>query len=223
MSQIDEYYRKIKDKSNVNYHDMGFIFVPSCVAAYKITGDIQSRDTAIMAADHLLSRYIEKGGYIQAWGNVGEQHRLIIDCMNNIPLLYWAFQETGDNNYYEKAYNHAVATINNIIRSDASTYHTFYFNDDGTPDRGVTAQGAGDNSCWARGQSWIISGLPLTYKYTQMEGIPTLFEKVTNYYLNRLPADFVPCWDLDFTDDSNEPKGSSSAAIAVCGMLEMLP
>lgn len=223
MSYIDVLHRKIRDKSEVNHHDMGFIYVPSCVAAYKITGDEKAKEAAIMAADHLLGRYIEEGGYLQAWGNVGDQRRLIIDCMNNIPLLYWAAKETGDNNYYEKAYNHAIATINNIIRPNASTYHTFFFNDDGTPDRGVTAQGAGDNSCWARGQAWIVSGLPLTYKYTNMEGIPELYEKVTNYFLNRLPEDFVPYWDLDFDDNSGEPRDSSSAPIVVCGILEMLP
>ena len=31
----------------------------------------------------------------------------------------------------------------------------------------------------------------------------------------------VPYWDLEFTDGSDEPRDSSSASIAVCGMLEM--
>ena len=170
-----------------------------------------------------IDAYIEKGGYIQAWGNVGSQPRLIIDCMNNIPLLFWAAKETGDSNYYEKACNHAKTTINNIVRKDASTHHTFYFNPDGTPDRGVTHQGRGDDSCWARGQAWIISGLPISYRYTGHSDIPELFEKVTNYFLNRLPMDYVPFWDLDFKDGDDEPRDSSSAAIASCGILEMLP
>ena len=50
-----------------------------------------------------------------------------------------------------------------------------------------------------------------------------LFKKVTNYYINRLPEDFVPFWDMSFSDGSDEPRDSSSAAIAVCGILEMLP
>ena len=87
LSQIPSYLYRIENKIGVNHHDMGFVFVPSCVAAYKLTGNQMGKDAAIKAADHLLSRYIEKGGYIQAWGNVGEQPRLIIDCMNNIPLL----------------------------------------------------------------------------------------------------------------------------------------
>ena len=223
LAHIPSFYQRIDEKLGVNHHDMGFLYVPSCVAAYKLTGNELAKQAAIKAADHLLTRYIENGGYIQAWGNVGAQPRLIIDCMNNIPLLYWAAEETGDKNYYDKAYNHACVTINNIVRSDASTHHTFFFNEDGTPDKGVTAQGASNDSCWARGQAWIISGLPLSYRYTKNDDMPELFEKVTNYYLNRLPSDFVPYWDLDYQDGSGEFRDSSSAAIAVCGILEMLP
>ena len=223
LSHVAPLYRRIDEKIGVNHHDMGFLYVPSCVGAYKLTGERMAKDAELKAADHLLTRYIEKGGYIQAWGNVGEQARLIIDCMNNIPLLYWAYEETGNLDYYTKAYNHAKATMNNIVRKDASTYHTFYFNDDGSPDKGTTHQGAGDDTCWARGQAWIISGLPISYKYTMDSNMPELFEKVTNYFLNRLPNDYVPYWDLVFCDGSGEYKDSSAAAIAVCGILEMLP
>lgn len=122
-----------------------------------------------------------------------------------------------------KAYNHSVTTINNIVREDASTHHTFFFNPDGSPLGGKTQQGAGDDSAWARGQAWIVSGLPQSYKYTKEEIMLELFEKVDNSYINRLPEDFVPYWDLSFTDGSGEEKDSSSAAIAVCGLLEMIP
>lgn len=223
MTQVPWLYKKIEEKLGVNHHDMGFLYVPSCVAAYKITGDEQAKQAALKAADHLLSRFIPEGGYIQAWGDVGAQPRFIVDCMVNIPLLYWAFEVTGDKTYYDKAYSHARATIENIIREDASTYHTFFFNQDGTPDRGSTAQGASDDSCWSRGQAWIIAGLAYSYKYTKDEEMLELFEKVTNYYLNHLPEDFVPFWDLIFTDGDNEPRDSSSAAIAASGIIEMLP
>lgn len=223
LSHIESFYQRIDQKIGVNHHDMGFLYVPSCVAAYKLTGSELGKAAALKAADHLLTRYIEKGGYIQAWGNVGAQPRLIIDCMNNIPLLYWAAEVTGDQNYYDKAYKHALVTIDNIVREDASTYHTYFFHEDGTPDRGKTAQGASDDSCWARGQAWIVSGLPLTYKYVKDERFVELFEKVTNYFLNYLPKDYVPFWDLSFTDGADEPRDSSSAAIAACGILEMLP
>ncbi len=222
LSHIPSFFQKIDMKIEVNHHDMGFLYMPSCVAAYKLTGDELAKKAALMAADHLLTRYNDKGGFLQAWGRVGQNNRFIIDCMNNIPLLYWASEVTGEKDYYNKAYNHAIATINNIVREDASTYHTFYFNDDGTPDRGSTAQGVSDDSCWARGQAWIISGLPFSYRYTKNKDMLELFPKVANYFINRLPEDFVPFWDLDFGDGSSEPRDSSSASIACCGILEML-
>lgn len=223
LSQIPSYEDRMDKKLGINTHDVGFVYVPSCVAAYKLTGNAQGRRSAIKAADHLLTRYIKEGKFIQAWGDVGSQLRLIIDCMNNIPLLFWAAEETGDKGYYEKAYNHAITTINNIVREDASTYHTYFFRSDGSPDKGSTVQGASDSSCWSRGQAWIISGLPQAYKYTQDELMIELFEKVVVYFINRLPADFVPFWDLLFTDGDEQERDSSAAAIACCGILEMLP
>jgi unsaturated chondroitin disaccharide hydrolase len=44
--------------------------------------------------------------------------------------------------------------------------------------------------------------------------------RLTNYFLNRLPDDLVCYWDLDFTQ-GEQPRDSSAAAIAVCGLLEL--
>lgn len=222
-SLLESFYIRIEQKLGVDHHDMGFVYVPSCVAAYKLTGNEKAKKAALMAADQLMTRYHPEGGYIQAWGKMGEQLRLIIDCMNNIPLLYWASEVTGDAKYKEAAKNHAEQTIKNIIREDGSTYHTFYFNQDGTPSHGSTHQGAFDDSCWARGQAWIISGLPLSYKYLHDDSFFPIFETVTNYFLNHLPSDFVPYWDLVFKDGDTEERDSSAGAIAVCGMLQMMP
>ena len=46
---IPTYYRRIKEKIGVNHHDMGFVFIPSCVAAYKLTGNEQAKEAALMA------------------------------------------------------------------------------------------------------------------------------------------------------------------------------
>ena len=39
--------------------------------------------------------------------------------------------------------------------------------------------------------------------------------------MEHLPEDLCPYWDLTFGDGDDEPRDSSSAVIAVCGMLEM--
>lgn len=222
-SLLESFYIRIDKKLGIDTHDLGFIYVPSCVAAYKLTGNERAKEAALKAADHLMTRYNAAGGYIQAWGKVGSQLRLIVDCMNNIPLLYWASEVTGDSRYHEAAEAHAKTTIQFIIREDGSTYHTYFFHPDGSPDRGCTHQGASDDSSWARGQAWLISGLPLTYKYVKDESLIPLFEAVTNFFLNHLPEDYVPYWDLSFKDGDGEEKDSSAAAIAACGILQMLP
>lgn len=54
-------------------------------------------------------------------------HRLIIDCLLNIPLLYWATEVTGDGKYREVAEKHIHTTMKHIIREDGSTWHTVFF------------------------------------------------------------------------------------------------
>ena len=223
LGQIPSYYYRIANLIGVNHHDMGFVFGPSCVAAYKLTGDLVARDAAIKAADHLITRYHEKGEFIQAWGNVGadNNYRLIVDCLMNIPLLYWATEVTGDAKYRDIAYKHFKTTISVCYREDGSTYHTYYFDKEtGEPLKGVTAQGASDDSTWARGQAWGMYGPLLTYIYEKDESAMETFKSTANYFLNYLPSDYVAYWDLSFNDGDYEPKDSSSAAIALCALLE---
>ena len=223
LRQIPSYTKRIVEKIGVNHHDMGFVFTPSCVAAWKLAGNEEAKAAAIMAADHLLTRYHDKAGFIQAWGNVNDpnSYRLIVDCLLNIPLLYWTAEVTGEKHYEEKAYRHFKTTVDVVCREDASTYHTYYFDPEtGAPLRGVTHQGAFDNSAWARGQAWGIYGPMLTYIYKKDPDALHIFKATTNYFLNYLPEDYIPYWDLSFTDGDGEEKDSSSAAIAMCGMLE---
>ena len=223
LAQIPSYYKRIDEKIGVNHHDMGFVFTPSCVAAYKLEGNEQAKEAAIKAAEHLCTRYHDKGKFIQAWGRVDDPaaYRLIVDCLLNIPLLYWAYEVTGDKKFDDIAYQHFKTTIEVCCREDASTYHTYYFDvETGLPKKGVTAQGASDDSAWARGQTWGIYGPMLTYIYKKDEKAMETFKATTNYFLNHLPEDYIPYWDLQYTDGDGEPKDSSAAAIALCGILE---
>ena len=223
LAQIPSYYKRIDEKIGVNHHDMGFVFIPSCVAAYKLEGNEQAKSAAIKAAEHLCTRYHEKGKFIQAWGKVDDPnaYRLIVDCLLNIPLLYWAAEVTGDKRFDDIAYQHFKTTIEVCCREDASTFHTYYFDvETGLPKKGVTAQGASDDSAWARGQTWGIYGPMLTYIYKKDEKALQTFKATSNYFLNHLPEDCIPYWDLQFTDGDGEPKDSSAAAIALCGILE---
>lgn len=223
-TQIRSFLNRIENKIAVDHHDMGFLYSPSCVAGYKLIGSQEGRRAALMAANQLITRYQPAGEFIQAWGSMDapEDYRLIIDCLLNLPLLYWASEETGDAKYREIAEKHIHTAVANVIREDYSTWHTFFFNPEtGAPDHGATCQGYRDGSAWARGQAWGVYGMALAYKYTGRKEYIDLFKHVTEYFLTHLPQDLVPYWDLEFTDGDAQPRDSSSASIAACGMLEM--
>lgn len=222
---IASFLNRVEKRLELDHHDLGFLYSLSCVAGYKLTGSEEGKKAGIMAADKLMERFQEKGGFIQAWGELGtrDNYRLIIDCLLNIPLLHWATEVTGNNIYEAAARRHYETSCNNVIRDDASAYHTFYYDPvTGAPLKGVTRQGYSDDSAWARGQAWGIYGIPLNYKYTGDDSAFNLFKGITNYFLNRLPKDDVCYWDLIFSDGSGQPRDSSAAAVAVCGIHEML-
>lgn len=221
---IESFEKRYEDNFVLDHHDLGFLYSLSAVAGHKVTKCQKAKNLALKAAEKLKNRYHETGEFIQAWGKYGDEneYRMIIDCFLNLPLLYWAHEETGDESFLEVANKHFNTAINNVIREDASTYHTYYFDKEtGKPTKGVTHQGFKDDSCWARGQAWAVIGMPLNYRYNRVEECKEIYDAVTNYYLNRLPEDLVPYWDLIFTEKDNEPRDSSSTAIVACGMLEM--
>jgi unsaturated chondroitin disaccharide hydrolase len=146
---------------------------------------------------------------------------MIIDCNLNLPLLYWASEVTGDLSFTRAADSHIAQAARHIVRPDSSTFHTFFMDPvSGAPLGGKTHQGFSDNSCWARGQAWGISGFPLVHRYKADPDLIALSARLANYYLNRLPGDLVCCWDLVFTGPPHE-RDSSAAAIAACGLLEL--
>lgn len=224
----EDYIELVKDESKLNDHDTGFKFSPSLVAQYKVTGDERAKEASVKAADIMLDHYCFDNHFIIRVGKGGRdvnplEYRTLVDSMMNIPLFFWATEVTGDKKYFDAAVAHYRTTEKYLIREDGSSFHHYQF-DPATrnPLYGVTLQGHSNDSCWTRGHSWLVYGFPIAYSYTKNEETIRIGKSVTNYFLNNLPKDFIPYWDFDFTDGSIEPRDASAAAIAVCGLLEMI-
>ncbi|RQX03005.1 glycoside hydrolase family 88 protein [Micromonospora inaquosa] len=225
QSHVDSFADRVRGGIDLDTHDLGFLYTLACVTPARRTGDRRARDAALAAADHLMTRFLEPAGIIQAWGDLADPRqrgRTIIDSLMNTPLLYWASQTTGDDRYATAARRHTAQLREHILRPDGTTFHTFYWDaETGAPLRGETEQGHGDDTCWARGQAWGIYGFTLNHRYT---GDPTLLAAAStcaDHFLARLPADHVGYWDLEFGDGSGEERDSSAAAIAACGLAEL--
>lgn len=226
LEHVEDYRERLAVKRHLDHHDIGFLYLPSSFAAWVVTGDEQARKLTLDAADHLMTRWREEGQYIQAWGPKGDPKnggRIIIDCMMNIPLLYWATEQTGDEKYRRAALLHAEKSRRYLVRGDDSTYHTFYFDpSNGIPIGGGTHQGYHDGSTWTRGQAWAIYGFALSYRYTKDPAYLETAKRTARYFIEHMPEDHVAYWDFDAPITPDTPRDSSASAIAACGMLEIL-
>ncbi len=226
---LASYQKRIEEDICLDDHDVGFVFSPSCVAYYKLTGDEYARELSLKAADILYDRsYSERGGFIMrvadGMNTTDEKFlgccRTMMDTLMNIPLFFWKEQMTGEKKFHEAALSQCAITERFLIRRDGSTYHHYQFElGSHKPLYGVTWQGNRDESTWTRGHSWGIAGYPIAYHYAPQEYMLPLHRDLTYYFLNHLPEDFICYWDFDYME-GDEPRDTSAAAIAACGMLE---
>ena len=217
-----KWVKRLESRRNDRTFDLGFLFYPSFAWGYKLTGDESLREIALEAANTLATLFNEKSGFVynDFTSNGKKVGRTIIDVMMNLPLLWWAYEETGDKKYYNVAYTHAMRTIEEFIRKDYSTIHVIDFDlETGKIIRKISVQGYNNDSCWSRGQAWAIYGFALAYKYTKNKLFLKTAEKLAEYFIDNLPEDFVSCWD--FNDPNKEIRDTSAATIASSGLLTL--
>ncbi|MHA7964166.1 glycoside hydrolase family 88 protein [Paenibacillus sp. CAU 1782] len=205
-------------------HDLGFMWQLTSVARYKLTGDTASRRRALLAASVLAGRFNVQGRYIRAWNpwRPGETNAgwAIIDCMMNLPLLYWASRETGDPRFRHLAAQHADTVLQHFIDPDGSVRHIVIFDPESGEKIGVNGgQGYSEHSAWSRGASWAIYGMALSYRYTGDIRFLHAAQQTANYFIANLPADKLPVWDFRLPTGVPRHLDTSAGACAACGLL----
>jgi unsaturated chondroitin disaccharide hydrolase len=215
------------------HHDAGFLYTLYSVALYKLTGGREHRDVGLAAATALLQRFNHNGGYIRAWGRLDEpaeklldgrrtDNMAIIDCMMNLPLLFWASLESGDRKYYDAAVRQADTTSKCFVRADYSVCHAYRFDlQTGTPLGPDNTCGYGVDSHWARGAAWAIYGFALAYKYTRDTRYLDTATKLALKFVSLLNREVVPVWDFKLPPGAPPVRDASALAIALCGFKEL--
>lgn len=201
------------------------MWLPSAVADYRLTGDADARRRGLHAAQLLAGRF-NPAGYIRAWNDFPDPDTdtrgwAIIDCLFNIPLLYWASEETKDPRFAKIAMTHADTVAANFIRADGSVRHIVQFDPEtGAFVRDYGGQGYAQGSSWTRGQTWALYGFVMSYKHTGAVRYLAMAQKVAEYFIAHIPADGrIP---VDFCQPA-EPAyyDDIAAAVAACGLLEL--
>ncbi|MFJ9967913.1 glycoside hydrolase family 88 protein [Streptomyces avermitilis] len=206
-------------------HDLGFLFSPSWVTAWRLTGDDTWRAGAVQAANSLIQRYNPRGRFLRAWGALNDPNnagRVIIDTMMNLDLLAFAGRQTGDAKYLDIAVAHAKTAQQVFPRPDGSTPHVFDFDPaTGAPIGPGTVQGYSPTSCWARGQAWGVYGFTTIYRRSGDRQFLATAGKLADYAIGALGADYVPVWDYRAPQQPNDIKDASAGAIMACGLLDL--
>ena len=52
------------------HHDVGFMWMPTAVADYRLTGNREARKRGLHAADLLAGQFNPAGGFIRAWNDI---------------------------------------------------------------------------------------------------------------------------------------------------------
>lgn len=210
----------VLDEFDLVDHDAGFMWLLSSGANYKFFKNAKSRQRLLKAASFLSARYNLKGSFIRAWNNV--KGYAIIDCMMNLPLLYWASNEIDDPRFKYIAEAHANTALKYFIREDGSVNHIVEFD----PYSGEFlcvrgGQGAAPDSAWSRGAAWALYGMALAYRHLKDEKYLDASKKVANFFITNLPDDLVAHWDFRVERNSDTPRDASATACAACGLLEL--
>ena len=100
---LHTYQERFEKKIGFSDHDVGFVYSPSCVAAYKITGDDKISQLLLDVADYYYrTGYSEKGGFVLRSWTLQDQEagcRTMMDTLMNVPFLFWAGKESGEQKY----------------------------------------------------------------------------------------------------------------------------
>lgn len=206
------------------HHDVGFMYLTTSVANYRLTGSGDARRNAMHAANLLAGRFNPAGRFIRAWNDLDgkdTQGWAVVDCLLNLSLLYWAAGESGDPRFRHIAEMHADTALEHFVREDGSVRHIVEFDPEtGAYVRDYGGQGWADGSSWARGQGWAVYGFANSYAHTGQQKYLDAAKRTAHYCIANLREDGIVL--VDFRQPAQPAwEDSCGACVIADGLLEI--
>ena len=201
-------------------HEVGFMYLLSRGADWRLTGDEQALTDCLHAASLLMGRF-NPAGFIRAWNEPERVGYAIIDCMMNLSLLFFASARTGDPRFANVARIHADTTLREFLRPDGSLCHIVEFDPNtGARVREHAGQGYALGTAWSRGQAWGLYGFALAHAATGEARYLEAATRIAEFFTAHIRPDELT--DCDFLQPAMpERLDNIAGACGACGLMEL--
>jgi unsaturated chondroitin disaccharide hydrolase len=234
-----EYTDRYLAEGDVSWMFAGMSFFHGGFQSYDFTGNRIPYGLGFMGADAMTDLFDERARQIPigdidiegpeeefGFGEDSDVSGRTVAAVDNIyvtlPILWRAYEETGDPEFRDIAISHADRHLDWFVRGDGRTWNGVRFDPDtGKIDYHFNVLAHSDDTCWARGQAWNIAGLAHAYAHTRASRYYTAMERSIEYYLDHSPDDLVPYWDFEAPTIPDAVRDTSAAAITACGLLQL--
>ncbi len=216
--QLDKFQAMVN--RNLHEFDLGFIFTPSALLYYKLTGNEKARKIVFDAADYISSRYSAQRGFVDSLYKEREidGYILSVNSLMGIPLLC----EATEKDYSSIAKSHVTTFINYMINPDGSVIEMLSFDENNKIKEKIAHTSYSSSTIASKNQALAAYGLAVAYERLQESSFLEAFYRVCDYFIENLTSKLIPIWDLSFDENSDEVVDTTAAAIFVCSLMEIM-
>jgi unsaturated chondroitin disaccharide hydrolase len=193
-----------------------------------LLGDESLAKIALRAAEGICAMYnprarmIPLGSEAKVRGTQvkGDEKGAVDNAMVPLMVVWWAWERTKRPEFEEIATAVTEQVCRWFIRPNGSTWHVGFFD----TETGELLQRKGilnysDDTCWSRGQSWLLYGLANAYVHSGHSTFLNSFRPLWDYFRTHVPGDMVPYYDFEDPRQPDVPRDTSAAALASAGLL----
>jgi unsaturated chondroitin disaccharide hydrolase len=185
---------------------------------HRITGRDDLKKWLLAGGDNFANIFDHKA---QAFLQIADADRIVIDTGLNLPSMLWAAQEDPERGTL--AYRHLDTVLDiGLVSADGSNCHAAALDPETRAvTRLFTLQGWSDDSTWGRGQGWAMLGFTHAHEASGKRKYLDTARRAADWYVDHVPPGWVPRYDYDDPDRMTLPFDSCAACIATAVLMRL--
>jgi unsaturated chondroitin disaccharide hydrolase len=192
------------------------VFFGLCMGA-EFTGSEELHDLALRASCNLVANlWSERSQRILPWVDYDEAEVPLEWGGLLYHLLWTGHAEPRHVDLFVRHQETVLAA--QLVRAEGSTRQVAQLDETGWPERFETMQGWCDESTWTRGQAWAMHNFIAAAQVTGRADLAEIAHRLVGWWLDRIPADWVPYYDFDDPERELLPRDSCAAALSLTAL-----